>query len=86
MTQFTKIIRQRFQLKSDSFKALAKSLKISEHFAKHILYSEIVPLSPRVISGLSKRYRLPLKSLEKMAKKRNKIGREYYRKWRAKSA
>lgn len=86
MTLFTKLIRDKMKRKGDSYERLARALKCSPAFAKHIASSDIVPVSPRLIQGLSKRYGIGLKRLETLAVRRNRIGKRYYREWRSKHA
>lgn len=82
MTRFNKIIQTKRTSKKHTFEKMAKILKISPSFARHIVYSDTVPVSPRLIKGLSKMYRIPLRRLESLAVKRNEIGQNYYRKYR----
>lgn len=86
MTRFTRLIKQKIQESGDTKESLAKALKITPGFVNHLQYSDQVPVSPRLIAGLAKRYKIPVKKLAELAIKRNAIGRAYYRQYRAKSA
>lgn len=86
MTLFTRMIQVKRMEAGESFEKLAKALKISPAFAKHLVYSDIVPVSPRLVEGLARRYGIPKKRLALLAEHRNRIGRAYYRKYRAKNS
>lgn len=85
MTQFTKLIQTKRKAKGDTFESLAKALKISPSFAKHLCYSDIVPVSERVTVGLAKRYGISRKKLTSLADRRNRIGRAYYAEYHRKN-
>jgi transcriptional regulator with XRE-family HTH domain len=84
MDTLGKIVNEKRIKRGETLKQLARALKCSEAFARHIESSPIVPISPRLIGGLRKHYRLPLSTLEKAAKNRNRVGTEYYRKYKSK--
>jgi transcriptional regulator with XRE-family HTH domain len=63
-------------------KQLAKLIKCSEAFVRHIESSKTVPVSERLIKAVGKTCGLPKKKLTKAAKARNKVGDLYYRDYR----
>ena len=79
MTNFGKLIRMKRKAKGESIADVAKKLKISEDFVRHLESSRIVPVSPRLVEALSKHYRTPLVKLERLAKDRNRVAKAYYR-------
>lgn len=85
MTQFRKLIQQKRLAKGDSIETMAAHLGISPSFAKHVIYSDIVPLSPRIIERLAKRYKISMRRMNPLAAQRNKIGKAYYRAWNKKN-
>ena len=84
MTTFRRLIQAQRIVHKDTIQKMARGLRISPSFAKHIIYSDIVPVSPRLINALAKRYGIPKEDLHSLAKRRNKIGKAYYKAYRSK--
>lgn len=82
---FEKLIGVKRKAKKESFKDLAKALKISEGFAKNIQYSRNVAISPKLALGLAKHYRIPLKVIEPLLARRNRKAKAWTRNYRAKA-
>lgn len=77
MTLFTKLIRDKMKRKGDSYERLARALKCSEGFAKHLTANDTVYVSPRLVAGLAKRYRVGHERLESLASRRNQVHKRY---------
>lgn len=89
MTQanrFNVLIGQKMDSRKETVEDLARALKCSVAFARHIRSSTSVPVSQHLLEGLSKHYAIPLKRLERLVAPRNRQAREYYRKYRSKAA
>lgn len=84
MSKFNQVIQGKKKAKGDTVEKLARYLKISTAFVRHVLYSDSVPISPRIITLLGERYGIGRKRIESLAKARNRIGLKYYRECRAK--
>lgn len=82
MDQLGKMIREKRLRKNETLKQMAKAIKCSESFARHIELAPHVPVSERLINNLARHYRISRGRLAGPAKKRKKTGTAYYKKYR----
>lgn len=82
MDKFGKLIREARIEKKETPKELAKILDCSVAFVGHIEGSKIVPVSPRLINNLKKHFKSKAGTIEKLSKRRNAVGKSWYRKYR----
>lgn len=83
MDALGKLVHEKRAKKKETRKQLAKVIKCSEHFARHIESSRTVPISDRLITAVAKHYRIPMSQIEPLAAKRARVGRAYMRAWKA---
>jgi len=86
MDRLGKLIREARDSKGETLKEMAKAIKCSEAFARHIESSQSVPISDRLIQACIAHFKLPKVKTIAAAKERYTRGRSYYRKWNAKQA
>jgi len=82
MDALGRLVREARDKRGETIKQMAKAIKCSEAFAKHIEIGKVVPISERLIEALKGHYSLNPIKLKKAASIRQKIGRAYYAKWR----
>lgn len=79
MDKLGKIVREKRIKRGETLKQMAKAIKCSEGFARHIEASEIVPISPRLVQELMSHLRIPRSKILPAARVRYKAGQKYYR-------
>lgn len=82
MDKFGRIVHEKRIKRGESLRKLARALRVSPGFASHIEHSFFVWISPRIIMGLCRHYRLPLSQLERAAALRNRSYVKYHEKRR----
>lgn len=86
MDTLGKLVHARRVKKDESVKQMAKAIKCSEGFAMSIEYAPHVAISDRLLTNLSKHYRIKKSDLEKAAVIRNRKSKAYYKKYQKKAA
>lgn len=81
MDKLGKLVNEKREKRGETLAQMAKAIKCSAAFARHIEASPIVPISQRLADGLAKHYSLNRKELAKAVQTRNRVGKSYYRQY-----
>lgn len=79
MDKFGKIVNQAREKKGHTLKAMARALRVSEGFARHVETTKHVAISERVAEALQRVYRLPSSVFDAALASRNRVARTYRR-------
>lgn len=87
MDAFGSTVRRYRESNGETLKQMAKALKISEAFARHIESSRTVPVSEQLVDAIIGHYRIgPKRKFKIAAWARYRNGLAYYKQYRAKTA